>query len=116
MITPPFDDLFATSVGVLYTAATRMDHITQRDVFLSFLNTYGTHYFTEMLFGAKIAVTQKYSASVTEKVGRETLTKCTTKKTSRFFGFFKKQSTSCSSSDEQTIERYNDKKFEAMVT
>ena len=75
---PPFDDSFSDGVRMLYGATERTSS-NQRGAFLQFLNDYGTHYVTEMLFGAQVSYTQKYRAHTTQSVGRKTLEECTTK-------------------------------------
>ena len=78
MIPPPFDETFIMSVQVL-DMYTQMTPRQQRDIFLRFLNDYGTHFVTDMVLGAKVLRTQKYSKHTTQSIGRATLEECTKK-------------------------------------
>ena len=74
-VTPPFTVEFSHAVSRLYDA-TEMTPGVQRERFSIFLRDYGTHYVTEMLFGAKVYHTQKYSALASQTVDRDTLKTC----------------------------------------
>ena len=78
MSLPPFQDSFSYGVVLLYEA-TNKTSLAQRYTLLMFLNDYGTHFVTQMFYGAKVSETQKYSEYTTQQVGREALEECTTK-------------------------------------
>ena len=75
---PPFHDSFSDGIRMLYDATNNTSSY-QRIAFLRFLNDYGTHFLTEIWFGAQVSYTQKYSANTAQSVGRKTLEECTTK-------------------------------------
>jgi len=112
--TPPFHELFSRAIQILDDATGKTQR-HQRDSFLRFLNEFGTHYVTETEFGAKVSHTQKYSAYTTEKIGRETLQECATKSKSILW-FYKSESSSCTASDEQSIQSNGGNEYSAITT
>jgi len=111
---PPFDETFGMAVKML-DAATHMSANHQRELFLAFLNDYGTHYVREIELGAKVAYTQKYSQYTSSNVERTVLQKCTTKKSGFLFGIFKKSTESCTAQDETKIKYYGGSNYDATI-
>jgi len=111
---PPFEDAFSGAIRMLFAAIDTTPAV-QRNTFLRFLTNYGTHFFTEIKFGAKVALTQKYSNYTTQRVGRKTLDECTKKKSS-FLWFSKKESSTCSASDEQSLKQNGGSEYSEIIT
>jgi len=114
LIAPPFAENFNLAIGFLYKA-TKKSAATQRNGFLIFLNTYGTHFFTEVVYGAKVSLTQRFSEHTIKEVGQETARKCTQSKAS-FRWLAKAEKSSCSDTAMNTLEDHGGSTYEQIIT
>jgi len=82
---PLYSQGFKDAVKML-NDATKKDVNVQKSVFRMFVFDYGTHFFTNMVFGAKVGQVMQYSEEATSMLNDEALAGCSNKETSVFIG------------------------------